>query len=319
MSKRNFPTIVTNFLKENNLSKASITALRNDASKRRYYRFNNCKKNILLMDSSLEKETISNFLLVSNWLIQNNFSAPTIYIKNKDLGLLLLEDFGQTKFSIILKNNKNKKKYYYKKAIQTLISLSEKKPPKFLKCYDKKILLKELNIFLIWHLNYNMNNDNKEINEWNIIWKNLFKKTDNNKSSIVLRDYHIDNIFYLAKRNRIKDIGLIDYQDALIGHPSYDLVSLLQDVRTFISKKDQKFLYDYYISKNNHNADHFKKTYLILGTQRLIKIIGIFKRLNANDNNSAYMKYLPRAWKLLSENLKEPFFYDLKIWLDKYC
>ena len=176
-----------------------------------------------------------------------------------------------------------------------------------------------MNIFLIWHLNYNMNNDNKEINEWNIIWKNLFKKTDNNKSSIVLRDYHIDNIFYLAKRNRIKDIGLIDYQDALIGHPSYDLVSLLQDVRTFISKKDQKFLYDYYISKNNHNADHFKKTYLILGTQRLIKIIGIFKRLNANDNNSAYMKYLPRAWKLLSENLKEPFFYDLKIWLDKYC
>ena len=316
MSKKTFSPAVANFLEKNKLNKLSITLLKNDASKRIYYRFNNYKKNILLMDSSLEKKTINKFILISNWLIENNFSAPSIYIKDKAHGLLLLEDFGITKFSIILKRNKNKKLYYYKKAIDTLINLSKKKPPSFLKSYNKKTYVKELNLFLIWHLNYKDNNEG--VNEWNAIWKNLLKKIDKNHTSLVLRDYHIDNIFYLAKRKKIKDIGLIDYQDALIGHPSYDLVSLLQDVRTFISQKDQKYLYNYYLSKTKYNLKEFRQTYLILGTQRLIKIIGIFKRLTLQENNKAYMKFLPRTFKLLFENLQDPIFSDLKEWMEKY-
>jgi len=316
MNKKIFSSAATNFLEKNNLNKLSVTSLKNDASKRKYYRFNNYKKNVLLMDSSLEKKTIANFILISNWLIENNFSAPSIYLKDKTYGLLLLEDFGLNKFSIILKKNKNKKLYYYKKAIDALIDLSKKKPPCFLKPYDKKTYIKELNLFLIWHLNYKDNNEG--INEWNAIWKNLLKKIDKNHTSLVLRDYHIDNIFYLAKRKKIKDIGLIDYQDALIGHPSYDLVSLLQDVRTFISQKDQKYLYSYYLSKRNYNLKEFRQTYLILGTQRLIKIIGIFKRLNLQENNKAYMKFLPRTFKLLFENLQDPIFSDLKDWMGKY-
>ena len=311
-----FSPTVANFLKKNNLNKISITALKNDASKRRYYRFNNYKKNVLLMDSSLEKKTISNFILISNWLIKNNFSAPSIYLKDKTHGLLLLEDFGLTKFSIILKKNNTKKLYFYKKAIDVLIELSKQRPPSFLKSYDKKTYIKELNLFLVWYPNHKY--DNEEINAWNAIWKDLLKKIDKNHTSIVLRDYHIDNIFYLAKRKKIRDIGLIDYQDALIGHPSYDLVSLLQDVRTFISQKDQKYLYNYYLSKSKYNFKEFRQTYLILGTQRLIKIIGIFKRLNLQDNNKAYMKFLPRTFKLLFENLQDPIFKDLKGWMEKY-
>ena len=316
MNNKKLSSSVTNFLEKNYLSKLSLTVLKNDASKRRYYRFNNYNKDILLMDSSLERKTLSKFILISNWLIKNDFSAPSIYSKDMDLGLLLLEDFGLTKFSVILKNNKKKKLYFYKKAIDTLIHLSKKPPPSFLKPYDKKVYLKELNLFLIWHLNYK--SDNREIHEWNDIWISLLKKIDKSYTTLVLRDYHIDNIFYLAKRNKIKDIGLIDYQDALIGHPSYDLVSLLQDVRAFISKKDQKILYNYYISNNKYSLENFKQTYLILGTQRLIKIIGIFKRLNVNENNSTYMKFLPRTWRLLFDNLKDPIFRDLKVWLNKY-
>ena len=316
MNKKIFSSAVANFLEKNNLDKLSVTVLKNDASKRRYYRFNNYKKNVLLMDSSLEKKTISNFILISKWLIKKNFSAPSIYLKDKVHGLLLLEDFGLTKFSIILKKKKNKKLFYYKKAIDTLIDLSEKKPPSFLKPYDKKAYIKELNIFLVWHLKYKKNN--KGISEWNIIWKNLLKKIDKNHTTLVLRDYHIDNIFYLSKRKKIKDIGLIDYQDALIGHPSYDLVSLLQDVRTFISQKDRKYLYNYYLSKTKYNLKEFRQTYLILGTQRLIKIIGIFKRLTLQENKKAYIKFLPRTFKLLFENLQDPIFSDLKEWIEKY-
>ncbi len=319
MNKIKLSTIITEFLAENNLSELPIKPIKNDASKRSYFRFNNHTKNLLLMDASLEKKTISNFILLSKWLSQNHFSAPSIYCIDKVRGLLLLEDFGISKFSLILKKNKSKKLYYYKKAIETLIYLSEKKPPNFLQPYDNKVLLKELRLFLTWHLGYKIENNNREIREWNIIWKSLIQKIDKNSSCMVLRDYHIDNIFYLPKRKKIKDIGLIDYQDALIGHPSYDLVSLLQDVRTFVSKKEQKVLYDYYIRHNNLNLEGFRQTYLILGTQRLIKIIGIFKRLDINENNKNYLRYLPRTWKLLFENLKDPIFYELKNWINQYC
>ncbi len=316
MNNKILSSAASNFLEKNNLNKLSVTALKNDASKRRYFKLNNYRKNVLLMDSSLEKKTISNFILISNWLIKKKFSAPSIYLKDKARGLLLLEDFGPTKFSIILKKNKNKKLYYYKKAIDTLIDLSKQKPPNFLKPYDKKTYIRELNLFLVWHLNYK--NNNKRINEWNAIWKCLLKKIDKSSTSIVLRDYHIDNIFYLAKRKKIKNIGLIDYQDALIGHPSYDLVSLLQDVRTFISQKDREYLYNYYLSKRKYNLKEFRQTYLILGTQRLIKIIGIFKRLYLQENNKTYMKFLPRTFKLLLENLQDPILSDLKDWMGKY-
>ena len=101
MNNKILSSAASNFLEKNNLNKLSVTALKNDASKRRYFKLNNYRKNVLLMDSSLEKKTISNFILISNWLIKKNFSAPSIYLKDKAHGLLLLEDFGPTKFSII--------------------------------------------------------------------------------------------------------------------------------------------------------------------------------------------------------------------------
>ena len=89
MNKKKISPSIANFLEKNNLNKLPVTVLKNDASKRRYYRLNNYRKNVLLMDSSLEKKTISNFILISNWLIKNNFSAPSIYLKDKEHGLLL--------------------------------------------------------------------------------------------------------------------------------------------------------------------------------------------------------------------------------------
>ena len=103
MNKKILSPTVINFLEKNNLNKLSLTKLKNDASKRKYYRFNNYKKDALLMDSSLEKKTISNFILISKWLIKKNFYAPSIYLIDKTTGLLLLEDFGLNKFSIKLK------------------------------------------------------------------------------------------------------------------------------------------------------------------------------------------------------------------------
>ncbi len=112
----------------------------------------------------------------------------------------------------------------------------------------------------------------------------------------MLRDFHVDNIFYLKDRNKLEKIGLIDFQDSLIGHPAYDLVSLLQDVRVFLSIKKSKLIFTITIKRmQKSNQNEFKYAYLVLGTQRLFKIIGIFKKLAIKQGKIDYLRYLPRT------------------------
>ena len=146
-------------------------------------------------------------------------------------------------------------------------------------------------------------------------FNNLLKSISYKKTCVVLRDFHVDNIFYLKDRNKLEKIGLIDFQDSLIGHPAYDLVSLLQDVRVFLYIEEQHNIYNYYKKHAKINQDEFKYAYLVLGTQRLFKIMGIFKKLAVKQGKIDYLRYLPRTKKLIKYNLKSPIFGELKIWL----
>ncbi len=141
------------FLQEKNLNPFSVSLLKNDASSRQYYRVLSQKSKCLLMDSSLEKVSLKNYIKVTNWLRKNNFSAPELFESDIKKGLLLLEDFGENKFSILLRKDKNKKEFYYAKAIDLLGSLSRVTVPDFMKFYNNKTLFKELELYLIWHLN----------------------------------------------------------------------------------------------------------------------------------------------------------------------
>lgn len=268
------------------------------------------------MDSSLEKVSLKNFVKISKWLNSKHLSSPKIYIKDLKLGFLIIEDFGENKYSVLCKKEKKKKKFYYKQAIKLLIFLSKIKQPIFLQNYNLGILKDELKLYTKWELKINKNK--KALKDWNKIWDNLLNNVECKKRSIVLRDFHVDNIFFLKNRNKLEKIGLIDFQDSLIGHPAYDLVSLLQDVRVFLSIEDQKGFYNYYKKYTKINNNDFKYAYLVLGTQRLFKIIGIFKKLALKEGKSGYLKYLPRTKNLIKYNLKSPIFSDLKLWLKKY-
>ena len=210
---------------------------------------------------------------------------------------------------------KKKKEFYYKQAIKLLILLSNKQTPSFLKNYNYKILKDELDLYIEWGLNLKKNK--KLLRDWNNIWSNLLNNISHKKTNVVLRDFHVDNIFYLKNRNKLKKIGLIDFQDSLNGHAAYDLVSLLQDVRIFLSIKEQMSYYKYYIKHAKIDETDFKYAYLVLGTQRLFKIVGIFKKLAIKEGKNDYLKYIPRTKKLIKYNLKNPIFKKLKIWLKK--
>ncbi len=301
------------FCEKNNINFKSLKPLKNDASKRTYYRFTKNTKKFLLMDSSLEKDSLKRFIKISKWLKLNHLSSPEIYIKDEKYGILIIEDFGNNKYSTLCKREKERKKLYYRKAINLLILLSEKKKPSFIKEYDHSILQNELYLYIRWELN--MKKNKKAFKDWNRIWNNLLNNINYKKTVVVLRDFHVDNIFYLRDRNRLRKIGLIDFQDSLVGHPAYDLVSLLQDVRVFLSIKEQDSFYNYYKKITKINQNDFKYAYLVLGTQRLFKIIGIFKKLALKQGKIDYLRYLPRTKQLIKYNLKNPIFDELKMWL----
>ena len=303
------------FCDKNSINLKSLKLLKNDASKRRYYRFTNNSKEFLLMDSSLEKDSLRKFIKISKWLKSNHLSSPEIYIKDEKNGILIIEDFGNTKYSILCKKEKEKKKLFYRQAINLLILLSKKKKPNFIKEYDHCILKDELDLYIKWEVNIKKNT--KAFKSWNNIWDSLLNNISYKKTAVVLRDFHVDNIFYLKDRNKLEKIGLIDFQDSLIGHPAYDLVSLLQDVRVFLSIKEQVDFYNYYKKNAKINPNEFKYAYLVLGTQRLFKIIGIFKKLAIKEGKINYLRYLPRTKQLIKYNLKTPIFNELKMWLKK--
>ena len=194
-----------------------------------------------------------------------------------------------------------------------LILLSKHKKPSFIKNYDRRILKDELDLYIKWELN--MKKNKKAFKDWNRIWNSLLNNISYKKTAVVLRDFHVDNIFYLRHRNKFEKIGLIDFQDSLIGHPAYDLVSLLQDVRVFLSIEEQDSFYNYYKRHVKIEQDDFKFAYLVLGTQRLFKIIGIFKKLAINQGKNNYLRYIPRTKKLIKYNLRSPIFDELKLWL----
>ena len=313
MKNINYSKNIRVFCDRYNIDLKSLKPLKSDASKRRYYRFTNNNKEFLLMDSSLEKKSLENFIEISKWLKSNHLSSPEIFIKELKLGLLIIEDFGNNKYSTLCKKEKEKKNFYYQQAIKLLIFLSKKKNPSFIKNYDYDILKGEIDLYIKWELNIKKNK--KALKDWDRIWSSLLKGISYKKTCVVLRDFHVDNIFYIKDRYKLKKIGLIDFQDSLIGHPAYDLVSLLQDVRVFLSIKEQESFYNYYKKHVKINQDDFKYAYLVLGTQRLFKIIGIFKKLAIEQGKINYLRYLPRTKKLIKYNLKSPIFNELKMWL----
>ena len=153
------------------------------------------------------------------------------------------------------------------------------------------------------------NKINKEINK-------LYSGLELKDSVFVHRDFHAENL--LISKNKI---GIIDSQDAVKGHKSYDLTSLIDDVRIKSSESLRLNLLNFYIKKNISKTDikNFKKCYYFFSVQRLLKIIGIFIRLYKRDGKSKYIKYIPNTWKILDEKLKYDYLDDLKNILNQYC
>ncbi len=288
-----------------------ITPVAGDASFRRYFRVT-CPKgrHAILMDAPPPHEDPRPFIDIARYLYAHGFRAPVIIGQDLEQGLVLIEDFGDDRMREHLDTRPSDEGRVYRQALDTLIALG-KAPVADLPPYDEEAYLREVRLLTQWY----MPSVGLPFNEteYDAMWRDLLTPLTNGitKPVTVLRDYHAENIMLLADGTQ----GIIDFQDALIGHPAYDLVSLLQDARRDVSPEFEAEMFAYY-SANANVAPDFAHHYAVLGAQRNTKIIGIFTRLWKRDGKARYLDFLPRMWGLLERDLEHPELADLKAWFD---
>ena len=315
------------FLSNNNLDDEKRIKLKKDASYRQYERIiKNTGESYILMDAPPEKEKTTPFIQMANFLRNNNLSAPEIFATDIENGFLLLEDFGNDSFTNVLAGNSSlstelKEEKMYEKAIDALIYLHKISPDTIkLNKYDELTLIKESNLFIEWYLSV-LNGDkiSKAIqDEFNLILKHLLSSVKSFANVIVLRDYHADNLMWLDNNIGYRKVGLLDFQDAVIGSPVYDLVSLLEDLRRDVSPQTVENMINRYLQAfPNYSRKEFQAAYSILGVQRNLKIVGFCARQASRNKNPYYLSLLPRVWRHINNNLKHPLLLPLKSWLTK--
>ena len=309
---------------------ADFRALEGDASNRRYVRLHLDKRSAILMDAPPNLgEDVHPFAAMTHWLRSNGFSAPEICSGDYINGLLLLEDLGTRLYSPFLSDHPDKQVELYERAVDVLVKLSTCDVPDRvgqapyttpLPPYNADVLEREALLMTQWWrpaVTKERTSDTMRDDYCGLIAE-ICGRASKARDIVVLRDYHAENLIWLQKRSGIEAVGLLDYQDAVAGHPAYDLVSLLEDARRDTSEELRQHMIDYYLSRRpDLDAEEFLADYAALGAQRNLKIIGIFTRLGVRDGKMHYLKMIPRVWQHLQNDLQHPSLKHLRDWVAK--
>ena len=293
--------------------------LAGDASFRHYERLVRGRRRAILMDAPPERETVRPFLEIDRLLRAWGCSAPRILAADADAGLVLLEDLGDESFTARLARRPADALPLYSAAVDLLVDLHRRTPPPHVPAYDLDELLREARLFAEWYLPaLHPDGDGAAFSAaLESRYRPLLRELAGVNSVLALRDYHADNLHWLARRRGLRRVGLLDFQDAVRGHPAYDLVSLLQDARREVPVALEEAMITRYLERAAI-ADRaaFRRAYHLLGMQRATKVIGIFTRLHRRDRKPRYLAFLPRVWEHLERNLAAAGLQELESWLE---
>lgn len=306
------PAAAPAFLDSVGWGDARILPLAGDASFRRYFRIIDNERQAVLMDAPPPHEDPRPFLAIADHLVGQGFAAPHIYARDLDHGLVLLEDFGDIRVREYLEAAPHEERSVYERAVALLADLHAR-PAADLKPYDRQEYQREAGLLTQWYCP--AVGVEADAGSYIAAWDQVLPiaEEDGAPAVTVLRDYHAENIMLIPDRESSHGLGLLDFQDALVGHPAYDLVSLLQDARRDVSPELEREMIAHYkrIAKPN---GHFDAAYAVLGAQRNAKIIGIFTRLWKRDGKPRYLSFLPRMWNLLERDLEHPALKPVASW-----
>jgi len=299
--------------------------LQADASFRRYYRLEGTPSPMLLMEDPPDRPPVPPFVMVEPFikiaghLRALGLHAPEVHFKDIPNGLLVLDDFGDDTYTRLFDKGSDPK-HLYELAVDVLVHL-HKHPQRSaidLPKYGDDQLVNETMLLLDWYYpKLTGKQPTAEMKDsFAAVWKELFKKFPKDQETLVLRDYHVDNLMLVSGEKGLQGCGLLDFQDALIGQFSYDLMSLLEDARRDVPQALRQHLYDRYMQGMGAGFDRtaFDYSFRVLAAQRHAKVLGIFVRLFVRDGKDRYLQFIPHVHKLFIQSLDNPVLQPLNQW-----
>ncbi len=315
---------IESFLQKAGWGDAKRWRLAGDASFRKYDRLEGPKGHAVLMDAPPPHEDVRPFVRIAKHLHGLGFSVPAVWAEDADAGLLLLEDLGDDTYTRLLARGHDEEQLYAL-AIDALIAL-HKVPqaqviPDGVKRYGDERLLEEVNRINVWYrpLVNAAKISEKAQAEFDAIWRDILPKAWGVPTSLVLFDYHVDNLLGLFQRDGMKACGILDFQDAVAGPITYDLMSLLEDARRDINPDlVAKMKARYLAAFPTLDRQAFSTSWAVMAAQRHVRVIGTFARLKIRDSKPHYLVHMPRLWRYMDQCLQAPVMADLKKWLDTH-
>jgi aminoglycoside/choline kinase family phosphotransferase len=303
------------FLARHGLAGARRVTLAGDASVRRYERIDAAARTLVLMDAPPQALDLRPFLAVGAWLREQGLSAPAVLAADPAAGLALLEDLGDDLFRPLLARAGADERLLYRTAVDLLAALQRATPPA-LPAYDDAWLLREARLLVEW---YAPALGAAAVREYAAIWQDLLPAARVGADTFVYVDYHADNLLWLPARAGLARVGLLDFQDARLGPPAYDLVSLLADARRDVGPALAEALVEHYLAARPElDRAAFGAACAVLGAQRNAKILGLFSRLAERDSKRQYLALQPRVRAHLARALGHPLLAPLRTWCERH-
>jgi aminoglycoside/choline kinase family phosphotransferase len=309
------PVHAPDFLAASGWEGAEILPLAGDASFRRYFRVVRGDRSAVLMDAPPPHEDPRPFVAIAEWLVGRGLTAPEILARDLDKGLLLLSDFGSDRLRETLDTDPGRERELYELATDVLVHLHGHPPMEGLPVHGLVQWVEELKLFTEWYCP--AVGAEVDVEGYQAAWREVLQPVANDGLGpvTVLRDYHAENIMLVEGRDGVAHFGLLDFQDALAGHPAYDLASVLEDARRDVPTTIERAMIDRYLGASG-TGEGFERAYWALAAQRNTRILGVFTRLWKRDDKPHYRQFQPRMWGLLERDLAQPHLAPVRAWFD---
>jgi len=337
--------LMRRFLERSGFAKAERQRMQGDASTRSYERLTFEGGSYILMNSPKRPdgspvrngkpysaiahlaENVTPFIAMARALSERGFSAPRIFAADRDAGFLVLEDLGNE--LVVDGEPPAPIESRYEVATDVLAALHGLTLPNILPVeegadyrvprYDLDAMLIEVELLPDWYLpKFGASLSHADRLEYLTLWRDALQPALDAPATWVLRDYHSPNLLWLPEREGVARIGLLDFQDAVMGPAAYDVASLLQDARMDVPEMVEIALLSRYTrarrAEPGFDAAAFARLYATMAAQRASKILGIFARLEKRDGKPQYLRHMPRVWAYLQRSLAHPALAPLKAW-----
>ncbi|MDQ2065199.1 phosphotransferase [Xinfangfangia sp. CPCC 101601] len=301
----------TAFLHQSGWSTAQRSHLAGDASARSYERLVMGDRRAVLMDSPPgPADDTADFLRIGAHLAGLGLSPPQVIEAMPERGLLLLEDLGDALFTHVLAENPAVEPQLYDAAIDVLLVLQAAAPPQNLPNFSAQDWAEAAGFAPKFYASAIQGP--VDAAEYTAVLAQTLCDHADGARVLLLRDYHAGNLIWLPERKDVARVGLLDFQQAQLGQPGYDLVSLLQDARRDVARATEAQGLSRFAQAKGLTLEEIKAGYAVIGAQRALRIIGIFARLCLVSGKPGYVALIPRVWEQLMRNLAHPELAELR-------